>query len=285
MCRLDLPFVSFCSFLLFQMHGACFTPPYPLPDAYPQTPPSVCAWAPAPHPNLLMGARRGAALQHSPPVGAAHLLHVGSPGKTWHAALCAFWLCHLPPGEPPGTPWLWVRVAGTHSLVFLPCKVVQDDSTAPMLSAHPPNKSIFLVRVPRWEPHFRFVFFEVVLCLFSIISSSLFLYDKSCLTFIFAPHGYGSLKSFSELSAERGRSGHPAAGLALSLSAEPCSDWVPLIMKRNKGEAASIEHAIDAKIKAEANKTELEREQFKESSRCFFFPYLVVQMQNEASSH
>lgn len=108
-------------------------------------------------------------------------------------------------------------------------------------------------------------------CLFSIISSSLFLYDKSCLTFIFAPHGYGSLKSFSELSAERGRSGHPAAGLPLSLSAEPCSDWVPLIMKRNKGAAASIEHAIDAKIKAEANKTELEREQFKESSRCFFF--------------
>lgn len=65
----------------------------------------------------------------------------------------------------------------------------------------------------------------VLCCLFSIISSSFFLYDKSGIMFIFMPHGYGSLKSFPELSTEPRtprRSRHPAAGLALPLSAEPC---------------------------------------------------------------
>lgn len=130
--------------------------------------------------------------------------------------------------------------------------------------------------------HFWFVFFwsgAVLCCLFSVISSSLFFYDKSCLMFIFSPHGYRSLKSFSELSMEPRRSRHWAAGAALPLSTEPCSNRAPLMMKQNKREAASIKHKANAKIKAELSKTQLERVQFKESSRCFFFfffSYLVV---------
>lgn len=96
--------------------------------------------------------------------------------------------------------------------------------------------------------------------------------------FIFTPHGFGSLKSFLEPSTEPRRSRCPAASLALS----PCSNSILLIMKQNKREAASIEQAIDAKIKEEANKTQLEREQFKASSRCFIFPTLRYRCKEKA---
>lgn len=80
--------------------------------------------------------------------------------------------------------------------------------------------------------------------------------------FIFTPHGFGSHKgSLSPLQSPGGAGAQLL--VLLSLSAEPSSDWMLLIMKQNKRDAASIEQAIDAKIKEEANKTQLEREQFK----------------------
>lgn len=137
MYRLNLTFFCFLPFLLFQMQGGYFPPPYPFSNTYPQN-------------------------QHRPPLrGHQHLTHNPAASPPWPWLLptsctlpdlgrAGLWLyapsgCStLPPGDPPGTPSPCVRLTGTHSLAFLPHKVVQDDSRAPALPAHPGTKEVFL---------------------------------------------------------------------------------------------------------------------------------------------
>lgn len=80
-----------------------------------------------------------------------------------------------------------------------------------------------------------------------------------------------SKASLSPLQSPGGAGAQLPALLSLSLPSPAANGYCWLWNKRKAG---SIEQAIDAKIKDEANKTQLEREQFKASSRCFLFPTL-----------